>query len=233
MAADVLLISGAAGGLGSGLVRRAADEGWRLILTDRNQERLAALTADIDPDQHVAAPCDALNRNDLEALIERGSERFGSLDAVVHTVGGFAMGDPVHASDDDTWERMMTLNLKTCRVLSEAVVPVLQRGGGGRIAFITARAALEGAATMGPYCASKAALRSMIESMAKELAEDRITVNGVLPSMIDTPMNRKNMPDADPARWVTPDSLAGVLLFLVSEDARDISGASIPVYGRS
>ena len=219
--------------MGSGLVHKAAAEGWRLILTDRNEERLEALCADLDPVRHVSGTCDALKRGELEALVERGVEKFGALDAVIHTVGGFSMGDPVHQTDDATWDRMMDLNVKSCRILSEAVVPVLQSTGGGRIAFITARAALEGAATMAAYCASKAALRSMVESMARELADDHIAVNAVLPSVIDTPMNRQNMPDADPSRWVTPDSLAGVLLFLVSHAARDISGASIPVYGRS
>ncbi len=233
MTPRVLLISGAAGGLGTGLVRRAADEGWNLVLTDRDAERLQEVCRGLDPDKHVAGTCDALKRGDLDELIATGVERFGSLHAVVHTVGGFAMGDPVHQTEDSTWDRMMDLNLKSCRMLSEAVIPVLQRSGGGQIAFITARAALEGAAAMGAYCASKAALRSMIESMSRELADDHITVNGVLPSIIDTPMNRQNMPDADPTRWVTPDSLAGVLLFLVSDAARDISGASIPVYGRS
>jgi len=177
----------------------------------------------------VIAVCGALTLAELCAAIERG---FGQLDVVVHIAGGFRMGD-VHETSESDWNFLMDLNARSAFNLAHGVVPIMKRQGSGAIIHIGARAALKSDAHVGVYAASKAALLRLSESMAAELLDSGIRVNCVLPSTIDTEANRKAMPAADPKKWVAPESIAEVILFLCSPAARDISGAQIPVYGRS
>jgi NAD(P)-dependent dehydrogenase (short-subunit alcohol dehydrogenase family) len=132
-----------------------------------------------------------------------------------------------------TWEFMMNLNARTVFLVCRAVLPHMMQQNQGRIVSIAARAALTGKAKMAPYVASKSAVIRLTESMAAEVKEQAINVNCILPGTIDTPRNREEMPDADFKKWVTPEALAEVILFLSSDAARAINGAAIPVYGRS
>jgi NAD(P)-dependent dehydrogenase (short-subunit alcohol dehydrogenase family) len=143
------------------------------------------------------------------------------------------MGPPLHETPDDDWERMMGLNARSVLNTCRAAVPHMLHQGGGRIVNVSARAALEGKARMGPYCASKAAVITLTETLAAAHRDHGINVNCILPGTIDTPQNRASMPDADFSRWVPPAALADVVVFLASDAARAISGAAIPVYGRS
>jgi NAD(P)-dependent dehydrogenase (short-subunit alcohol dehydrogenase family) len=128
---------------------------------------------------------------------------------------------------------MMDLNARSVFHTCRAVVPHMVRQGSGRIVNVSARAALEGKARMGPYCASKAAVLTLTESLAAEHKLDGVNVNCILPGTIDTPQNRAAMPDADHSRWVAPAALADVIVFLASEASRTVTGAAIPVYGQS
>ena len=143
------------------------------------------------------------------------------------------MGVPVHETDEKTWSSMMSINvatlLNTCRVLTPAMIT----RGSGSIVNVGAGAALQGSALMGPYAAAKSAVMRLTESMSAELREHGVHVNCVLPSIVDTPQNRADMPDADPRRWVSPAALAQVILFLASPAAEAVHGACIPVRGLS
>lgn len=230
----VVLITGAAGNLGRAVALAFAGTGARLALTDRDSERLGALRAELglSPERCVIHASDITRLDATVDLCKAIAAHMGRLDVVVHIAGGFRMG-AVHETPAETWDLMMDLNARSAFNVAHGAVPLMKARGGGRILFIGARPALSGGASVGVYAASKAAVLRLTESMAAELGEHGIRVNAVLPSILDTPQNRQAMPDADPRTWVSPDSIAEVLLFLASPAARDISGASIPVYGRA
>jgi NAD(P)-dependent dehydrogenase (short-subunit alcohol dehydrogenase family) len=153
------------------------------------------------------------------------------IDVLCNIAGGFRMGQAVHETTDETWDLMLGLNAKSVVNCARAVVPGMLAAGQGKIVNVAALAGLSGKANMGAYVASKSAVMRLTESMAAELRDKRINVNCILPSAIDTPQNRKDMPKADPRRWVAPEALADVVLFLASDAARAIHGAAIPVSG--
>jgi NAD(P)-dependent dehydrogenase (short-subunit alcohol dehydrogenase family) len=153
------------------------------------------------------------------------------IDILCNIAGGFRMGHPVHETPDETWDLMLGLNAKSVVHCARAVVPGMLGAGHGKIVNIAALAGLSGKANMGAYSASKSAVIRLTESMSAELRDKGINVNCILPSTIDTPQNRADMPKADPRRWVAPEALADVVLFLASDAARAIHGAAIPVNG--
>ncbi len=232
--APVVLITGAAGNLGQAVTRAFAASGAVLALTDGDEARLHAVTTELalPAGRCRAYAADLIKHPAALALGQRASAELGRIDVLVNIAGGFRMG-PVHETPEATWDLLLDLNARTVFNMAHAVVPGMIRRGGGRIINIASRGALGGAAGIGVYAAAKAAVLRLSESMAAELREHRINVNCVLPSMIDTPQNRQAMPTADFSAWVKADSLAEVILFLASPGARDISGAAIPVYGRS
>lgn len=234
METQVVLITGAAGNLGQAVARAFAASGAVLALTDGDQARLLAAAAELalPAERCRTYAADLIQRAAALALGERAAAELGRIDVLVNIAGGFRMG-PVHETPEETWDLMMDLNARTVFNMAHAVVPGMIRRGGGRIINISSRGGLSGGAGIGVYAAAKAAVLRLSESMAAELREHRINVNCVLPSMIDTPQNRQAMPTADFSAWVKADSLAEVILFLASPGARDISGAAIPVYGRS
>jgi len=170
---------------------------------------------------------DAAAASDAVADIE---SRFGRIDVLVNAAGAFKW-TRVEDSAEADWADLWRANLRTALVMSRAVLPALRRTATGRIVNVGAAGALEAASGMGLYAASKAAVLKLTEAMARELHADGITVNAVLPTIIDTPANRRDMPDADHARWVTPAALAKIIAFLASPDAQAITGAGIPVRG--
>ncbi len=166
-------------------------------------------------------------RQALAAVVQR----FGGLDVLVNTAGAFrwqtlADGDP------DDWDTLYRVNLRTAVVASKSALPHLRQRGGGRIINVGAAAAARGGAGMGAYTAAKAGVARLTESLAAEVKDQGINVNAVLPSIIDTPANRADMPKADFSRWVTPEALAEVILFLASDAARAVTGALLPVSAR-
>lgn len=157
----------------------------------------------------------------------------GPIDALLNIAGGFDMGPAVHETEDALFDRLMEMNAKTVLRMARAVVPGMVAQGHGKIINVAAMPGLKGTAGMGAYAASKSAVIRLTESMSAELRPKGINVNCVLPSVIDTQANRAAMPKADPAKWVTPEALADVMLFLASDAARAVHGTAIPVVGLS
>jgi NAD(P)-dependent dehydrogenase (short-subunit alcohol dehydrogenase family) len=155
------------------------------------------------------------------------------VDALLNTVGAFRGGVPVTEEEPSTWEFLMSVNLRTTLLMSKAVLPAMFEQRRGRIINTVSRNALAGAAGSAAYGAAKAAVLRLSESLALEVRDSGITVNCLVPGTIDTPQNRAAMPDADHDRWVAPEAIADVAVFLASDAARAVSGAAIPVYGRS
>ena len=163
----------------------------------------------------------------------RAVAEVGHIDVLANIAGGFTMGESVAETSDETWDFMFNLNARTVLNMARAVVPGMRGRGAGRIVNIGARAGLRGAGGMGAYCASKSVVLRLTESLADELKASGINVNCILPSIVDTPRNRQDMPQADFSKWVRPDQIASVVMFLASDAADAIHGASIPVEGLS
>lgn len=230
----VVMVTGAAGNLGAALAARFAALGSRLALLDRSAERLERARDELDlPSSTVLLPSDLTAADSVAAAVEKAVTRLGGIDVLANIAGGFTMGPPLHETPDSDWDLMMELNVRSVFNTCRAVIPHMLRQGSGRIVNVSARAALEGKARMGPYCASKAAVLTLTESLAAEHRLDGINVNCILPGTIDTPQNRAAMPDADHSRWVPAAALADVIVFLASEASRAVTGAAIPVYGQS
>ncbi len=232
----VAVISGAGGNLGMAVARRLYEEKARLALIDRNEERLRQSLREhgIDDPTITVFPVDLLNKAQVDQFADQVVARFGQIDILVNTAGGYKPGAPVHEMDESLWDSLVNLNAKTTFLLSSAVARcMVGKGNTGRIVSVSGRGGLKGDATSAAYSAGKAAVIRLTESMAAELLDRNITVNVILPSVIDTPQNRQGSPDADYSKWVPAESIADVIAFLLSNGARDISGAAIPVYGKS
>jgi NAD(P)-dependent dehydrogenase (short-subunit alcohol dehydrogenase family) len=225
----VVLVSGAAGNLGKAVASAFYEAGADLALCDLYPEPLLSVFA--DSSRVMVLECDLTQPDSTETMVRTVLDRFGRIDAVTALTGGFSMGGPLHETSVDDWELMMKLNTATLFNIAHAVLPHMRLRREGRIVTVGARAALSGRARMAAYTASKAAVIRMTESMSEENKLYGINVNCVLPSIIDTPLNRRDMPDADFTTWVSPAALADVIMFLASDASRSIHGASIPVYG--
>lgn len=229
---EVVMITGASGNLGHALAAAFTARGARLVLVDRQRERLdAEYGAPGDTRLHVA--CDLLDAAQVEAAAVAAVDAFGRIDVLCNLAGGFRMGTPVHGTSDADFSFMQDINARTLLHTARAVVPRMLDAGGGRIVNVGAFAAQRGAADMGAYIAAKSTVIRLTESMAAELRERNVNVNCVLPTILDTPENRKAMPTADPSRWVAPADLASVIVFLASPAARAVHGAAVPVTGLS
>ncbi|WP_332764450.1 SDR family NAD(P)-dependent oxidoreductase [Phenylobacterium sp.] len=230
MTGRVFAITGASGVLGSAVAKAAAAQGARVALIDyaEHSDALAAC----GPEAIMLGGVDLTDAVAASAAIDAVADRFGGLDAVINVAGGFKWVT-VEDSFMESWHRMFLMNVQTAANTSRAAIPYLKRSLAGRIVNIGANGALKASLGMGPYAASKAGVHALTESLAAELKADGVTVNAVLPSIIDTPTNRADMPKADFAAWVSPEDLAAVILFLASPDACAVTGALIPVTGRT
>jgi NAD(P)-dependent dehydrogenase (short-subunit alcohol dehydrogenase family) len=231
----VVLAAGASGNLGQAVVKAFSAVGANLVLLDRAPDRLPRLFRELagSPDHLLLGSVDAADAESVERAVQNALERFGRIDVLANAVGGYRAGLPIHETPLDTWDFMLNLNARTAFVLSRAVVPHMLARRSGKIVHVAARAALAGAAKAAAYSASKAAMVRLVESLAAELRQENINVNCVLPGTIDTPQNRQAMPKADHSRWVPPEAIADVILFLASDAAWAVNGAAVPVYGKS
>lgn len=232
----VVAITGAAGNLGQATAMTFHNAGAKLAIIDRRREDIQNVFAETVPegDSCFYVSGDLTDDQSVSDMVEAILQYYGRLDVLVNIAGGFTMGPPVHETPIDTWDFMINLNARTVFLMCRAIIPQFIDQHYGKIVNIGARAALSGKPYMAPYIVSKSAVIRLTESMAAELQDvDGINVNCVLPGTIDTLRNREDMPDADYSKWVTPQALADVIIFLASDDARAIHGASIPVYGRS
>jgi NAD(P)-dependent dehydrogenase (short-subunit alcohol dehydrogenase family) len=228
MAGRVFAITGASGALGSAVAKAVVAQGCRVALIDHIHDTPHGLT-DGD-DVLILGGVDLTDAASAKAAIEAAAARFGGLDVVLNIAGGFAW-ETVEGGDAETWRRLFRLNVETAANVCRAAIPYLKASKAGRIVNVGANGAVKAAHGMGAYAASKAGVHRLTEALAEEL-KGRVTVNAVLPSILDTATNRADLPKADFATWVTVDELTAVMLFLASEKASAVTGALIPVMGR-
>jgi NAD(P)-dependent dehydrogenase (short-subunit alcohol dehydrogenase family) len=229
LSGKVVAITGAFGTLGAAVATTAARCGAKVALIDRTpiaDRLLSAL-----PCAFALGHVDLANPDEARSALGKVTTEFGGLDALINVAGAFRW-ETLNDGTLDTWDMLYAANTRTAVAAAMAALPHLIARGGGRIVNVGANAATKAGVGMGPYAASKAAVARLTESLAEELKDQAITVNAVLPSIIDTPQNRSDMPDADFSRWVSPESIAEVILFLVSDSAAAVTGALIPVTGR-
>lgn len=221
-----VIITGASGGLGTHVTKAFLEAGARVYGVAPGIK-----AAEFASERFVAIDAVIAGVADARGMVERAATEAGRVDAVIHLVGGFAGGSAVADADDATVKRMLGMNLWSTFDMIRAVVPHMREHGGGRFIAIGSKAAVEPSPNAGLYAASKAAVVSLIRTVAREEAAHGITANVVLPGTMDTPANRAAMPGADPAKWVQPGQVASLLVHLASDQASQINGAVIPVYG--
>jgi len=227
-----IVVTGAFGALGSAVAEAAVREGASVAGLDFAPTPPEGLAQRLGSEALLMGGVDLASPKGAEQAMAEVKRKFGRIDALFNIAGGFRWETIADAPGAETWDRMFAMNLKTALNAARAAIPFLLERGAGRIVNVGAQAATRAAAGMGPYAASKAAVHRLTESLAEELKLKGVTVNAVLPSTIDTPLNRKEMPDADFSRWVAPGDLAAVMLFLASDAAKAVTGALIPVAGR-
>jgi NAD(P)-dependent dehydrogenase (short-subunit alcohol dehydrogenase family) len=231
----VVMVTGATGNLGQAAVQAYAAEGAKIVLVGRGEGELNQMIAEMGGDsaRYMAGAADVGDVAGVDALIQKVEAQFGQIDVLAHTVGGFASGQPAHEAGIDVWDKMMNLNARTVYVTCSCVARhMVEKGVQGKIVAILSKHAYGGVAKAAAYSASKAAAQRVLESMAAELGSKGINVNGIVPAMIDTPQNRASSPNADYSKWVKPEEIAQTILFLTSDAARSINGASINMYGQ-
>ena len=222
----VALITGAKGGLGGFVTEAFLEAGATVAGVSRSIQ-----DSDFQHPRFKAIPAELSSVAAAGRVADDVVARFGKIDILVHLVGVFAGGQPVHQTDDATLDRMLDMNLKSAFYMARAVIPHMRNGGGGRILAIGSRAAVEPSPGAGAYAASKAALVSLIRTIAAENKDRSISANVILPGTMDTPANRKALPQADYTKWVRPSQVASLLVSLASDSVSQMSGAVIPIYG--
>lgn len=227
MQGKTVLITGANGGLGTQVTKTflaagasVAGVSLNILPTDFTDPKFTAFMANI---------------SDTAAALKLAAEvmsRMGKIDVLVHLAGGFGGGKPVAEEDEATLDQMLNINLRSTFLLFRAFLPHMRKAGSGRIIAIGSRAAEGSSANFAAYGLSKAAVVSLVRSVAAENKDQGITANCILPGTMDTPANRASMPNADPARWIKPQTVADLIFWLASDAGAQVNGAAIPVYGR-
>ena len=228
------IITGGTGGLGKAVMSELLSQGAYVLSTyldDRELEDLGEIR-DGYKTKVAFGKADVTKVSHVSNMALKAAEKFSRIDILVNVVGGFSQSH-ITETDEDAWDKMMDMNLKSAFLCSKSVIPHMMKQGRGSIVNIASRPALKGSPGLSAYGASKAGVLNLTQSLAEELKEHNINVNAVIPGTMDTPGNRRSMPDADFTKWVPPHDVAKVIAFLCSEDARAVSGAAIPVYGKS
>jgi len=231
----IVLVAGGTGALGRAVSAAFAREGARVVVTYRKQAEFDAFRSEWKADDSALSGIilDAVDSPAVMQAVDGIVTKWGALDVLVNTIGGYQGGKKVWEDDPSNYDAMMALNLKAGFVLARAVIPTMIRQSRGCIVNVASRAAYGPAPGAALYAASKAGALALFDSLAEEVKPYPIRVNSVVPSIFDTPANRRAMPQADYAIWPKPEEIADVILFLCSEQARVIHGAAIPVYGRT
>lgn len=222
----VVLVTGADGGLGKFVTQAFLDSGATVVGTSRKIRQSA-----FSGERFIAMPAELSSLTGALALLELLLTRCGRLDILAHTVGGFAGGNSIADTDDATFQQMLEINLSSVFHILRATLPALRRSGQGRIIAVGSRAAVEPGAGVGAYSASKAAMVSLIKTVALENKDAGVRANVILPGTMDTPANRKAMPNADISKWVRPQAVASLVTWLAGDSGADVNGAIIPIYG--
>ncbi|MHB9032700.1 MAG: SDR family NAD(P)-dependent oxidoreductase [Anaerolineae bacterium] len=230
-----ILVTGATGALGAATARQCASLGANLVLTARSQDALQAAAVELGlPDERILThPADLTNPGDAAALMAAIAGRFGGVDILLHTTGGWSGKARLAELADDEWFKMLNLNLNAAMYINRAVLPWMLAHKWGRIVNVAARAAVLPGARQAAYNVAKAGVVALTSSIAQDYRRSGVTANCVLPGTIDTPENRRDLPEADFSRWVQPDEIVAAMLYLASNSAAAVNGAAIPVYGQS
>jgi NAD(P)-dependent dehydrogenase (short-subunit alcohol dehydrogenase family) len=223
----VIAVSGGFGVLGQAVAATLAGYGSTVASIDFAAAPATGQAAGI----HLYGGVDLADEESAHSVMKRIVHDAGRLDGLINIAGGFHW-EKLEGGSLDTWDSMYRINLRTAVVACKTGLPYLLKSGKGRIVNIGAMGAVKAGAGMGSYAASKAGVAKLTEALAEELKDQGVTVNAILPSMIDTPRNRLDMPDADFSRWVAPSAIAEVIAFLLSDSAGAVTGALIPVVGR-
>jgi NAD(P)-dependent dehydrogenase (short-subunit alcohol dehydrogenase family) len=233
----VAVVTGATGALGRVVAKVLLSQGARVVSTYRSEEMQSELVEYVGElaERLTGVEADVTNESSVQALFRRVIEKFSRVDVLLNIVGAYRGGDDIADTKESDWNFMMEVNLKSAFLCSKAALPPMIAQNYGRIVNVASRTAAESRLRSkgGAYAVSKAAVIVLTETMAEEVKKYDINVNCVMPSTIDTLDNRRDRPDADFSKWVKPEQVAKVILFLVSEDSRAVSGASIPVYGKA
>jgi NAD(P)-dependent dehydrogenase (short-subunit alcohol dehydrogenase family) len=229
------IITGGTGGLGRALVPRLIAQDYRLGVTYLIPEEAEALESQLapDPEQVFLRRVDSSDPDALKTFVDDCAARFETIDALVALVGGWAGGKDIEDTDDLRFERMLDLNLRSAFYAVRAVLPLLRKNGSGRVITVGSRAAIDNPSGQAAFNLAKAGVVSLTKSLANELRGTSITANALLPSVIDTPATREAMPYADYVDWPTPDEIASVVEFMLSDEAAVMNGATVPVYGNT
>ena len=229
----VVLIAGGTGGLGREVSLSFLKSNAAVVIThvsDRDVPQLESTLGDLMK-KVMLVKADISDEVQVEKTVFDIVKKYGRIDVLINVVGGYLGGKKVTEMTGKEWDLMMNLNLKTAFLISKHVVGQMVKQGSGKVVHVAARLGLKGVAGNSAYCASKSGLIRLVESLSDEVKDKNINVNCILPSIIDTGANRKDMPDADFSKWVKPSEIAQVMLFLASDDSRSIHGAAMPVYG--
>lgn len=227
--AQTVIVSGGTGGLGSAVTRRLLDDGWRVVVPWVVESELSRLP---ESDALVTLEADLFDELSVAEVVSvAAADPSAPVRAVVNLVGGFAMGERVHATPIGEFERLLQLNLRPLYLLSAAAIPKLIEAGGGSVVGVSAKAAFAPFSGAAGYITSKAAVWAFISALAAEYKDDGIRANAILPSVIDTPGNRESQPDSSRKGWVSPESIAETIAFLVSDASAAVTGAQVPVSG--
>lgn len=229
----VVVVTGAGGNLGAAVMAVLSVAGARIVAVDRREDALQQSLAALDePARHLAVPdVDLADEAACHALVARALERYGRIDGLAATVGGFAAA-PLAETDSNLLLHMLQINTITTLNIMRAVLPPMRAAGSGSLVVVGAASARQASAGIAAYAAAKSAVFRLVESFADELRPEGIRVNAVLPGTIDTPQNRAAMPDADRGVWLNPKQVAEVMAFLISDASSGMTGALVPVTGR-
>ena len=226
------VVTGGAGNLGAAVTKRLLESGMHVVACERGQEKLDALAKELGDGARLSTmTCDVTDEADVEALMARVHDEHGGPDALLNLVGGFAAGDTVAETDLATWEHMLTLNLTSMFLCCKHALKYMQQADFGRIVSISSKAADDLPAKRAAYAVAKAGVLSLTACMAKELTGTGVACAAVMPSIIDTPATREARPNADTSKWVTPETIAEVLAWIVSEEAGAVNGSVLRLYG--
>lgn len=231
----IVIITGGTGALGAVVVQTFLQRGARVITTYHSPRSLMELQAALGEEKSrlTGMSTDVTKEAGMQTLVAETMKNFGRIDVLVNLVGGYMGGVNLADTSEADWERMLTLNLKSTFLSCKAVLPHMLKQNYGRIVNTSSRGAVEVGPGAAAYSVSKAGVLTLTQSLAQEVKQHNITANVVLPGLIDTPQNRQNIPGADYAKWVSPESIAHLMLYLASEEAGAINGAVVPIYGKS